>query len=439
MVDAFELKKEMVVTATKIVEVPVSVLSQQKGVSGIMPTPPPAPPADTPILIVERDATSATTTTYNHGSACSSREYESDDGEFSLVRRSGSTGANYCFGRTKIRSREGPSLGWFEKGGVWNAGFLRFRSNFARGWAMEITKFSSQLFAALEQVTVHLRRAQNTLTELGRSVLEKTQRLQEAGRARANDLRELLTSSLDAIVVTSGKISKFNSRLFAALEQVTVHLRRAQNTLTDLGRSALERTQRLHEAGRAKANGLRELLASSLDAVVVTSGKISKFNSRLFAALEQVTVYLRGKLNTLRELRNSAFEKTRRLQEARRARENDLRELLASSPNAIVVTNLDRQFVAANPNALHLFGISETNIRQFTVDAFLLGGQLVYFDANGLPFISREGKHGECQIRRLDGRLRLAEYIFVANFVPFRHLFIFRNDRECARIKRAAA
>jgi hypothetical protein len=63
MVDAFGLKKGMVVTATKIVEVPMLVLSQQKGVSGTMPTPPPAPPADTPILIVEREATSAPATT----------------------------------------------------------------------------------------------------------------------------------------------------------------------------------------------------------------------------------------------------------------------------------------------------------------------------------------------------------------------------------------
>jgi hypothetical protein len=62
MVDAFGLKKGMVVTATKIVEVPVSLLSQQRGVSGTMPTPPPAPPADTPILIVEREATSAPAT-----------------------------------------------------------------------------------------------------------------------------------------------------------------------------------------------------------------------------------------------------------------------------------------------------------------------------------------------------------------------------------------
>lgn len=63
MVDAFELRKGMVVTATKIVEVPVSLLSQQKGVSGTRPTPPQAPPADTPILIVEREATSALATT----------------------------------------------------------------------------------------------------------------------------------------------------------------------------------------------------------------------------------------------------------------------------------------------------------------------------------------------------------------------------------------
>ena len=104
----------------------------------------------------------------------------------------------------------------------------------------------------------------------------------------------------------------------------------------------------------------------------------------------------------------SAVEKTRRLQETRRARENDLRELLATSLDAIVVTNVDRRFVAANPRALHLFGVSEANIRQFTIDAFLLG-QIRYFDGNGLPFISREEKQGECQIRRLDGSLRLTE------------------------------
>src|SRR4029077_1782975 len=131
----------------------------------------------------------------------------------------------------------------------------------------KITKFSSQLFATLEQVTVYLRQALNTLTNLGRGALEKTRRLQES--CRAIDLRTVLASSLDAIVVTSGKITKFSSQLFAALEQVTVYLRQALNTLTNLGRGALEKTRRLQETCRAI--DLRTVLASSLDAIVVTS------------------------------------------------------------------------------------------------------------------------------------------------------------------------
>jgi PAS domain S-box-containing protein len=232
------------------------------------------------------------------------------------------------------------------------------------------------------------------------------------------------------------EITKFSSQLSAALEQVSAHLWRALNTLTVRGKSVLEKTRRLQESYRA--SDLRKVLASSLDAIVVTSDKITTFSSRLFAASEQVSAHLRRALNTLAGRGKNAIGKTRRLQEARRARENDLRELLASSLDAIVVTNVDRRFVAANPKALHLFGVSEANIRQFTIDAFLLG-QIRYFDGNGLSFISREEKQGECQIRRLDGSLRLTEFIFVANFVPFRHLFRFRNVRECAPRRRAAA
>jgi PAS domain-containing protein len=184
---------------------------------------------------------------------------------------------------------------------------------------------------------------------------------------------------------------------------------------------------------------MRALLARSLDAVVVTNGKITKFSSQLFVALKQVPVHLRQALNPLMERGKDALEKTRRLQEARRVRENDLRELLASSVDAVVVTNLDRRFIVANSNALHLFGVSETNITQFSIDAFLLEGEFLHLDGNGLPFISREETQGECKIRRLTGSLRIAEYIFVANFVPFRHLFIFRNDRAWAPRKRAAA
>jgi hypothetical protein len=236
------------------------------------------------------------------------------------------------------------------------------------------------------------------------------------------------------------EITKFNSQLFGTSKEVTVHLRQTLNTLTERGKNVLEKTRRLQEARRARVNDLRELLANSLDAIVMTNGKITKFSSQLSIASKEVTVHLlRRALNTLTERRKNVLEVTRRLQEARRTRVNDLRELLASSLDAIVVTNGDHRLVSANPKALHLFGVSEKNIRQFTIDAFLLENEILYFNGNGLPFISREENQGECKIKRLNGSLRLADYVCVANFVPFRHLFIFRNDREWAPRKRADA
>lgn len=49
--DAFGLRKGMMVSATKVVEEPVTVVEKESKVTGEMP-PPPAPPADLPILVV---------------------------------------------------------------------------------------------------------------------------------------------------------------------------------------------------------------------------------------------------------------------------------------------------------------------------------------------------------------------------------------------------
>jgi RNase P/RNase MRP subunit p29 len=51
--DAWGLKKGMKVSATKIVEVPTTVIEQQKKVTGAAAPTPPAPPANVPILIAE--------------------------------------------------------------------------------------------------------------------------------------------------------------------------------------------------------------------------------------------------------------------------------------------------------------------------------------------------------------------------------------------------
>src|SRR5579863_7730943 len=53
MKDAWGLRKGMKISATKVVEVPVTEVSQTRSVTGEMPPP---PPADVPILVVQEEA-----------------------------------------------------------------------------------------------------------------------------------------------------------------------------------------------------------------------------------------------------------------------------------------------------------------------------------------------------------------------------------------------
>ena len=216
-------------------------------------------------------------------------------------------------------------------------------------------------------------------------------------------------------------ITKYRSQLLATAEQVTLHLRQAQKALATLGRNVAERLQ---QALRAGAN---DLLASFHNAASLANSKIAKCRTQLLVTSEHVKLHLGQVQTTLTRLGRRVVDKPQKLREALHTRENDLRKLLASPLDAVVVTDVDHRFVAANRKALDLFGVSEANLRNFTIDAFLPRGQILYFDGNGSPFIGREEKHGECKIRRMDGSLRAAEYSFVANFVPHRHLCRFRN------------
>jgi LPXTG-motif cell wall-anchored protein len=56
MVDAWGLKKGMKIAATKVVEVPITEVSQQRSVTGELPPPPPPPPADVPVLVAVEEA-----------------------------------------------------------------------------------------------------------------------------------------------------------------------------------------------------------------------------------------------------------------------------------------------------------------------------------------------------------------------------------------------
>jgi len=216
---------------------------------------------------------------------------------------------------------------------------------------------------------------------------------------------------------------KFKSQAYIALEQATVHLERVQHILASLRRGAADKLQ---EARRTSENDLRKLLANSLDAIVFANGKIAKFRLPLFIALKKVTVHFQRAQKTLTTLGRSVIDRPRRLQEARRTSENDLRKLLANSLDAIVVTDGDHRLVYANPKALDLFGVSELNMRKFTTDTFLSHCQNLELRRKWFA-IRRDERYGKCKIRRLDGSLRVAEYIFVANFIARQDLYSFQN------------
>jgi PAS domain-containing protein len=171
-------------------------------------------------------------------------------------------------------------------------------------------------------------------------------------------------------------------------------------------------------------NKRRKVIGSSRDSIAAMSYKIIKFRSQLSKGFEEEAAYLRGAQSTLGKLAKSVVEKPRRRREELHVREDELHDLLTSSLEGIVLTNDSHRFIAANPKALELFGVSEKNAEKFTIDAFLSRGQtLGLFETNsGSPFLGRREGHGKCRIRRLDGGLRIVECVWVANYVPFLHL-----------------
>jgi PAS domain S-box-containing protein len=162
--------------------------------------------------------------------------------------------------------------------------------------------------------------------------------------------------------------------------------------------------------------------------------EVIKFRSQLVAALEPVRVYLRLAQDTLTKLGESVVDRRRALQKALLTSENDLRKLLASSFDAVVITDAEGRFITANSQALNLFGVSETNMKKFTIDVFLSQGQTPYLAGHSSPFIRREKRHGECKVRRLDGSLRVADYVLLTHFLPNWHVCRFCNIKT-AQVK----
>jgi hypothetical protein len=104
MVDAWGLKKGMNVTATKIVEEPLTEITSKKNLTGVMPTP---PAADQPILIAE--ATPAAPPASTAPAAAAPEKLPKTGGELPLIGLLGSLFVAASFGLRRLRRRDGIS------------------------------------------------------------------------------------------------------------------------------------------------------------------------------------------------------------------------------------------------------------------------------------------------------------------------------------------
>jgi PAS domain S-box-containing protein len=176
------------------------------------------------------------------------------------------------------------------------------------------------------------------------------------------------------------------------------------------------------------------------DWAAVSGAKVTR---RLLAAVNHTNSLLHSTRERVATLARRAKTAPARLQQALREKENHLEKLLADSPEPMVVTDDARSFIAANPAALDLFGVSKANIRKFTIDAFLLPRHIHCFERGGPPFVMGTVRLGECEIRRLDGKVKVVDFIFQTNFTLGRHLAKFqdvdrRNGKSIAEQRESA-
>ena len=309
----------------------------------------------------------------------------------------------------------------------------------------KISRFRERLLVLAHQAEAYFRQAYEHSAKLAARVAEKGRMLREQIRSRLPIVLEQTRTHLRQAHEHSAKVTarvaekrrmlqeRIESRLPIALEQAKGSFREVHDHSTKLAASATDRQRKLREALRLKENNLHALLADALGRGLEASRSVRGHETRFPAALKQAKVRFRQAENKFKKLASNVVGKPKK------PRENDLQQLLSSSQDAVVVTSVDHRFVAANPRALSLFGISERNMKMFTIDAFLSRRQIPLFDEIGASFTSGKERCGECEIRRLDGSSGVAEYIFVANYVPFLHVCRFHNYRKWTLRRRFAA
>jgi len=272
-----------------------------------------------------------------------------------------------------------------------------------------------------KQAAMHLGKARVRLADFGRRAASRAVVARHEAEKYWNTARTGTQRAMIAANQTMGALrveAAFRSR------QAAVQLEKAQHALADAGRST---AARVGAARRGLENELDRVEASLRNAAVATTEKLTSVGSGVSDAAGRTAASMAGAGRVVASAVKNVIEKPRRLREARRAKEEELRELLVASGDGIVVTDDSRRLVVANSLALEMLGISEFNMRQFTIDAFVEHADQLAAERNGSTIEADETSRKQRKIRRLDGGLRLADCEYAAEFVPKRHVYTFRN------------
>ena len=219
-------------------------------------------------------------------------------------------------------------------------------------------------------------------------------------------------------------IARFRSQLSISWDQASARLRPAENVLDQL----LRRTAAwLRQVRQDFTNDCRVSGADARRVLIMANETLVRLGLEVFSASRHGTMKLRNAQNAASGGGRSIAFKPRGIKRSHGTGEKDLRNLMASSLDPVAVTDGNRRLVAANAKALELFGISEFNMRNFALDAFVASVELADFDCSNTWSKGQEARFNRCKIRRLDGGLFVADCQFVARIVPHRHLCKFLN------------
>ncbi len=129
-------------------------------------------------------------------------------------------------------------------------------------------------------------------------------------------------------------------------------------------------------------------------------------------------------------LTGALFDRLRNAVTTVAARDHELRAIVESTSDALLVADDDRRYVAANPAACQLFGLNLAELLGRRIDDFLPGADAGAIDAMWAEFLEEGAQRGELTFRRPDGVEIAVDFAATARHLPGRHLSILRDITE---------